>query len=80
MYHAAASELRSRGVAPHEVLYVGNDVRNDVLPAATVGFRTVLFAGDNRSLRWRADDPLVLGVEPDAVITDLMQIPQICGF
>ena len=74
LYERAADDLATQGIAPGETLYVGNDMRNDVWPAAEVGFRTVLFAGDARSLRLREDDPRVAGVEPDAVVTDLSQI------
>ena len=74
LYERAAARLAEQGIPPGEVLYVGNDMRNDVWPASRVGFRTVLFAGDARSLRWRTDDADVAGVRPDAVITELSQI------
>lgn len=74
LYDRVAEALASLGIIPGEVLYVGNDMRNDVAPAAAVGFRTVLFAGDARSLRTREGDSMVEGVEPDAVVTDLRQI------
>ncbi|QDU58440.1 HAD family hydrolase [Aeoliella mucimassa] len=74
MYEKVSRVLTERGIAPDTVLYVGNDMRNDVAPAAAVGFRTVLFAGDARSLRLREGDPLVEGVQPTAVVTDLRQI------
>ncbi|WP_425400905.1 HAD family hydrolase [Aeoliella sp.] len=74
LYERAVEALATRGIAPSEALYVGNDMRNDVAPAAAVGFRTVLFAGDARSLRLREGDAIVAGVSPDAVVTDLRQI------
>ena len=77
LYELAAAELSRRGIAPERVFYVGNDMRNDVAPAAGVGFRTGLFAGDRRSLRLRDGDPLVAGVTADRVVTDLRQIPGI---
>ena len=67
---------RSHGIRPSEVLYVGNDVRNDIWPASLTGCRTVLFAGDARSLRLREDDPRCAGVVPDRVVTDLRQITE----
>lgn len=63
--------------APHELLFVGNDRRNDVWPAARVGMKTALFAGDARSLRWREDDPRLEGVTPDVVLTDLRQLGEV---
>lgn len=74
LYDRIAESLARHGMQPGEVLYVGNDMRNDVAPAALVGFRTALFAGDARSLRLREGDPMVEKVRPDAVITDLGQI------
>ncbi len=74
LYEQVATALAERNIRGDEVLYVGNDMRNDVAPAAAVGFRTVLFAGDNRSLRLREGDPMTECVEPDAVVTDLPQI------
>lgn len=79
LYEKAVAALADRGIAASEALYVGNDMRNDIAPAAGVGFRTVLFAGDARSLRLREGDPLTAGVEADAVVTDLRQIlPILC--
>ena len=71
LYELARDSLASRGVKPDEVLYVGNDMLNDVAPAAQLGFRTALFAGDARSLRQHQRDPRTRGVSPDLVLTDL---------
>jgi putative hydrolase of the HAD superfamily len=75
LYEMAAECLAGRGIRADEVLYVGNDMLNDIMPAGVVGFRTALFAGDARSLRRREDDPRVAGVVPDLVITDLSDLP-----
>ncbi|QDT36330.1 HAD family hydrolase [Stratiformator vulcanicus] len=74
LYEAAAAALVELGITPAETLYVGNDMLNDVTPAAAVGFRTALFAGDARSLRMREDDARVTGVTADVTVTDLAQI------
>ena len=79
LYELAAGELARHGIEPGETLYVGNDLLNDVTPAAAVGFRTALFAGDARSLRWRGGDERVAGVRPDAVITELSQLIDCVG-
>ena len=76
LYERAAAALESRDISPAESLYVGNDMRNDVAPAARVGFRTVLFAGDQRSLRLREADPMVDGITPDRIVTELQQLPE----
>lgn len=75
IYDQALSGLAAvHGIAAGNVLYVGNDMRNDIWPAARMGCRTALFAGDQRSLRLRRDDPDCAAVTPDRVITDLRQI------
>jgi putative hydrolase of the HAD superfamily len=78
LYRLAATALAQKGIEPAAVLYVGNDLRNDIWPAAQVGYKTVLFAGDARSLRLREDEPNrgQYG-QPDAVVTHLEQIPEI---
>ena len=74
LYELARQKLIDLGISQKEVLYVGNDMLNDVAAAAKVGFRTALFAGDARSLRWRSDDDRVHGVEADIVVTELPQL------
>jgi putative hydrolase of the HAD superfamily len=75
LYELAAEELATMGVQPSETLFVGNDMLNDVKAAAAVGFRTALFAGDARSLRWRTGDERVANVTVDIVLTHLDQLP-----
>lgn len=70
LHQAARAELARRGIPPEETLCVGNDMRSDVLTAATLGFKAALFAGDRRSLRVEA-----AGTVPDLVLTDLAQLP-----
>ena len=64
----------SEGIKPSEVLYVGNDMLNDILPADRAGCRTALFAGDGRSFRLREGEPRVAGINRDLVVTDLLQL------
>ncbi|MHB8899408.1 MAG: HAD family hydrolase [Thermoguttaceae bacterium] len=74
LYLLAAAALRRRGIPVERSLYVGNDMRNDIVPAAAVGFRTALFAGDARSLRRRPDEANCAGIVPDLVVTDLREL------
>lgn len=74
-YEKAKKDLMaSYRVSPEEVLYVGNDMRNDIMPATKVGFQGVLFAGDSRSLRLRQKDASCANLIPKATITELNQI------
>lgn len=78
LYEDMARKLHeTTGFSPAQALYVGNDIRNDIGPAQAVGFRTALFAGDARSLRWRRDDPTYGTIQPDAVLTQLAQLREI---
>lgn len=74
MYKAAAERLYRRGIPSVSVLYMGNDMLNDIYPAKMTGFSTALFAGDTRSLRLREDHPACRHLAPDLVVTDLLQI------
>ena len=60
-----------QGIRPAQTLYVGNDMLKDIWPAHRLGCRTVLFAGDRRSLRLREHDERCASVKPDYVINDL---------
>ncbi|RKX73189.1 MAG: hypothetical protein DRP87_19340, partial [Spirochaetes bacterium] len=64
-------------VKAEELLYIGNDMLNDILPAKQIGFRTALFAGDLRSLRMRKEIEECNNLEPDIIITDLKQLEDI---
>jgi putative hydrolase of the HAD superfamily len=59
---------------PEHVLYIGNDMLKDVYPAYETGMKTALFAGDERSLKWRRGDVRCKNLEPDLVITELSQL------
>lgn len=66
--------LQKRGIEPQQVLYVGNDMLNDVATAHKRGCRTALFAGDSRSLRLRENDSRCKGLKADIVVTELSQL------
>jgi putative hydrolase of the HAD superfamily len=66
--------MDKHGIGLHECIYVGNDMLNDIYCAKSAGCKTVLFAGDRRSLRLRENDERCLAIRPDAVITSLIQL------
>lgn len=74
LFEPPLQELKARGIQPSEVLYIGNDLLNDVWTASACGCRTLLFAGDRRSLRLREEDACCQNLQPDGVITALKQI------
>ena len=66
--------LNELNIKPEETLFIGNDMLKDVYTASQTGFKTVLFGGDERSYRLRKDDERTAQLEPDFVITNLMQL------
>jgi len=75
LYETCAEYFESKlAIKPAQILYVGNDMLNDIYPAHSIGFKTALFAGDGRSLRLREDREECQDLEPDLVITGLRQI------
>jgi len=74
LFQLATDRLLARELMPGSVLFVGNDMLKDIYPAHQAGFQTALFAGDQRSLRLRADDPHCFNLKPDVIITELKQL------
>ena len=68
------SKKEIKDINAEEILYVGNDMLNDILAAKNAGLQTALFAGDKRSLRLRQENELCNNLNPDIIITDLLQI------
>ena len=79
LFDIAVKRLRKYNINPRSVVYVGNDMLNDVYPADRVGFQTALFAGDDRSLRLRDNDPRCSDISANLVITDLIQLIEYIG-
>ncbi len=69
LFQVVLDVLGSEGIMPDEVLYIGNDMRNDIWPASILGCRTALFAGDMRSLRLRKEDSQISNLKPDSILT-----------
>lgn len=69
LFEKAKKRLANKKTAPEETLYIGNDIQNDIEPAAKAGFITALFAGDRRSLRIRDKK-----TTPDFIINDLQAL------
>jgi putative hydrolase of the HAD superfamily len=77
LFGLAREALADRGIRSDETLYVGNDMLNDVWAASQLGFKTVLFAGDARSLRLRENRQETKNHNPDATITSLIQLSEL---
>ncbi|MBX3743213.1 MAG: HAD family hydrolase [Akkermansiaceae bacterium] len=68
LFQLLARRLEARGISPAETLFVGNDPRQDILPAQAAGFRTALFAGHPGSIRPGE-------CTPDLTLRSLSEIP-----
>ena len=67
-------ELKTMEISAKEIVYVGNDRLKDVWPAQKLGWQTILFVGDKRSLRWRGQDERLKGCIPDELIFSLTEL------
>ena len=74
LFNKARESLAKKNIRQEETLFVGNDMKNDITAAANAGFITALFAGDNRSLRLRENDPACAGVKPRFILNDLLTL------
>ena len=75
LYEVLRDRVKSKEIFGLEnILYVGNDMLKDIYPADKLGFRTALFAGDERSYKTRSDDARCKNVKPDVTITELKQL------
>lgn len=74
IFSSAVESLRQYNLLPSQILYLGNDMLNDIWGASRAGFATALFVGDQRSLRLQKNIPEVSTVHPNLFITELRQI------
>jgi putative hydrolase of the HAD superfamily len=76
LFELARARLEDMGITPRATLYVGNDMLNDIYPAHSIGFKTALFAGDERSLRLREDDKSCSSISPELVVRNLKDLSE----
>lgn len=68
--------LGQEGIKPEQVLYIGNDMLNDIWAAGQAGWKTALVACDKNQTKLRQDDPRCNQRQPDAVVFDLAELIQ----
>ncbi|MEE8441217.1 MAG: HAD family hydrolase, partial [Spirochaetia bacterium] len=71
LFDRPLAALADQGIDSSKVVYIGNDMLNDVATATAAGCMTVLFAGDRRSLRLREHHPAVGSLAPNSVVQTL---------
>lgn len=79
LFESAVDKLVEMGISTQRTAFIGNDMRNDIEPARRIGMQTILFAGDERSLRLREDDARCKHIKPDLRITHLNQLATYLG-
>jgi putative hydrolase of the HAD superfamily len=77
VFKSILTQLKKMKIPPENVLYVGNDMLNDVYTAKQVGFKTAFFCGDKISSRFRSNDHRCKLLKPDVELSDLRQILEI---
>lgn len=73
-YRTFVQELPAKNLNPQEVLYIGNDLFKDIIPASELGLKTGLYVGDRRSLRHKKNDLTGVENQPDLIIDSLDQV------
>lgn len=76
LYHIFLEEAEQQGIAPQQILYIGNDIYKDIYPAKTLGMHTGLYIGDKRSIRHEAEDLQKEKYQPDLIINDIQQVSE----
>jgi len=66
--------LGRQGIRAEEILYVGNDMLNDVWGSWRHGMKTVLFAADEAQTVWRREDDRCRDLAADGVVNQAEQI------
>jgi putative hydrolase of the HAD superfamily len=74
LFDACTAGLNSLGIEPNEVLYIGNDMRNDIVPAHKFGFKTALFAGDKKSYNVTSIESDIDACKPAIIFTEFPQL------
>jgi FMN phosphatase YigB (HAD superfamily) len=79
LFAVAAEQYRNAGIEPAQVLYVSHRLHDDLAVAKKAGFRTALYAGDEKVCEVTGDDLRNPAIKPDRLLTDLAQVAEIVG-
>jgi putative hydrolase of the HAD superfamily len=75
LYRRLFDALYEYGIAPNQTVIAGNDLTEDIAPAAALGMRTALFRGDAK-MAFGMD----AGVTPDIVFYEWAELPEKISF
>jgi len=79
LFEKILKNAKKQGIKRNEIAFIGNDLYKDIAVGKEQGFKTILFAGDTKSLRLRKGDKGVKGTKPDAIITEWRQLLEVVG-
>lgn len=79
LYQRALERFRRVGVAPHQVLYVGTRLRDDLAVAKQAGMRTALLAVDQTSFSATREELADPELRPERLLTSLSQVRDVAG-
>ena len=68
IFEKILKNLKKRNIKKNEVVFIGNDLNKDIKISKEIGFKTVLFAGDKKTLKLNSK------TKPDAIIKDWVQL------
>jgi putative hydrolase of the HAD superfamily len=74
IFEQAIEAAAGLGINPQQILYVGNDMLNDIYAAGQFGMQTALFVGDGSQVCLRQDEPCCRNLRPNAIVTQIEQI------
>lgn len=77
LFELSVARYGQAGIQPDEILHVGSRMADDLAPAKLAGMKTVLYAGDKRSLQANQQQMKDPTTKPDRLITDLLQLRNI---
>lgn len=79
LYAVAAEQYRNAGIDPGHVLYISHRLHDDLAMAKKLGFRTALYAGDEKVCQVDGNDLRNPEIKPDRLLTDLSQVAEVVG-
>jgi putative hydrolase of the HAD superfamily len=75
-FQHAIKILEREGIEPNEILYIGNDMLNDIWAASQEGLQTAFFAGDQSQALLRNDDERCHNIKPNMLFINHLQLSQ----
>ncbi len=75
-FEMAVKHLQQQGMGREEIVFIGNDMFNDIAAARASGLQAMLCAVDREQTNFRPGEPACAGVEPNAIAQNAEQMQQ----